>query len=86
MKSLYLISDSHFKLDEKQIENLHKSAQNSNFTAIQKLLNYYYFVEQNNNKTANIYRKYKDINPKIEKALCRFLSEHGNIKQENECN
>jgi TPR repeat protein len=83
LKSIDLISDIHFKLDKQEISELHKSAQNNNLTAIRKLTNFYYFIENDRNEAANIYRKYKDINPKVKMALYRFLNIHHSITREN---
>jgi TPR repeat protein len=76
------MSDSHFKLDEKQIAELHSFAQNSNFTAIGRLANYYYFIEQDNNKTADVYRQYKEINANVKLALFYFLENHHSVHRE----
>jgi hypothetical protein len=83
---LNYISDLHFKLNEQEIKGLNTLAENNNLTAVARLTNYYYFVEKDHNKTADVYRKYKDVNPKIAKALCVFLEEHGSAKQKDECN
>ncbi|MDR2636141.1 MAG: hypothetical protein LBC08_04860 [Campylobacteraceae bacterium] len=83
--SLNYISDFHFKLSEQEIKELHISAENSNTTAVKKLLNYYYFIEKDHDKVFNVYRKYKDVNPKVKKALCSFLSDHKCIGEEHEC-
>jgi TPR repeat protein len=81
LKSIDLISDVHFKLDKQEISELHKSAQNNNLTAIRKLTNFYYFIENDRNEVANIYRKYKDVNPKVKMALYYFLKSNDNIKR-----
>ena len=83
--SLNYISDIHFKLNEQEIKELNILAGNNNLTAVAKLTNYYYFIEKNRNEVANIYRKYKDVNPKIEEALCLFLIAHESIRQKDEC-
>jgi hypothetical protein len=80
------ISDAHFTLNEKEIKELDMLAENNNLTAVARLANYYYFIERDHNKTADVYRKYKDVNPKIEEALCIFLTIRRNLRQEDECN
>jgi hypothetical protein len=81
LKSVDLISDAHFKLDEQEIAELHNSAQENNLTAIRKLANFYYFIENDRNEVANIYRKYQDVNPKVKMALYYFLKSNDNIKR-----
>ncbi|MDR1285729.1 MAG: hypothetical protein LBJ88_05985 [Campylobacteraceae bacterium] len=83
--SLDYISDYHFKLSQQEIKELHVLAENNNITAVKRLINYYHFIEKDYDKPANIYRQYKDINPKIEKALCTFLTTRRYLKQDSEC-
>jgi hypothetical protein len=85
LKSVDLISDAHFKLNEQEIAELHKSAQENNLTAIRKIANFYYFIKNDRNEVADIYRKYQDVNPKVKMALYYFLKSNDNIKRhENE--
>jgi hypothetical protein len=77
-----VLSDNHLKLDKKEIAELYKLADNNDALAIKKLANYYYFIEKDHNKIANLYRKYKDTNPKIKMALYRFLNTYHNISRE----
>jgi hypothetical protein len=79
------ISNIHFTLSEKEIKELDILARNNNLTAVARLANYYYFIENDSNATANVYRKYKNVNPKIEEALCIFLTTRRDLRQEGEC-
>ncbi|MDR1008614.1 MAG: hypothetical protein LBL65_08700 [Campylobacteraceae bacterium] len=84
--SLNYISDYHFKLSQKEIEELHIIAENNNLTAIRKLTNFYYFIEKDHNAAVNVYRKHKDINPKIKKALRIFLEKYCSDRQKDKYN
>jgi TPR repeat protein len=78
------LSNNRLQLNAKEITELYKLAANNDTLAIKKLANHYYFIENNPNKVANLYRHFKDINPKIKLALYHFLSNHHSINREKD--